>query len=414
MYTHMYASVHALALQDLPLFLIHTVSASQTGIRRNLMECLIVRKIGDPPLAYTSVGENNNGWGFTLRELMQYAGNVTLDDFNEGNVVPVRPGTKTPVCNMTQIRYRHTGFILTLRFRYWNYQAWPEAYWDLPSFPWDALLLPVMEAFDSIGVLFEMYAHVELQPQAWGFVGAEPVTEGALLSTVARIQFVGSGRFGQLSSVLIISSLVEAVVLMGIASTVTLFVARFLYGEAFREVTETTFERFGHHENHKDDDSQGKTKRKSTFAKVDRRTGIRSAAGSASASKDIEIAAGSGAVPGLSRATARLLQDLALNERLRTDPTDETLLQGYLRRRLSGESDATALKSLCLQLETSKSAQIGARLSGIAEKCVSQIGANEENMAVSELLELAERWRDEKPDMERQDSMMSNVLRQWL
>jgi len=386
-------------VEDLPLFLIHTVSASQTGIRRNLMECLIVRKIGDPPLAYTSVGENNNGWGFTLRELMQYAGNVTLDDFNEGNVVPVRPGTK--------IRYRHTGFILTLRFRYWNYQAWPEAYWDLPSFPWEWQPSEPRCAVE-----------VELQPQAWGFVGAEPVTEGALLSTVARIQFVGSGRFGQLSSVLIISSLVEAVVLMGIASTVTLFVARFLYGEAFREVTETTFERFGH-ENHKDDDSQGKTKRKSTFAKVDRRTGIRSAAGSvynseASASKDIEIAAGSGAVPGLSRATARLLQDLALNERLRTDPTDETLLQGYLRRRLSGESDATALKSLCLQLETSKSAQIGARLSGIAEKCVSQIGANEENMAVSELLELAERWRDEKPDMERQDSMMSNVLRQWL
>ena len=27
---------------------------------------------------------------------------MTLDDFNEGNVVPVRPGTKTPVCNMSQ------------------------------------------------------------------------------------------------------------------------------------------------------------------------------------------------------------------------------------------------------------------------------------------------------------------------
>ena len=26
---------------------------------------------GDPPLAYTSVSENNNGWAFTLRELMQ-------------------------------------------------------------------------------------------------------------------------------------------------------------------------------------------------------------------------------------------------------------------------------------------------------------------------------------------------------
>lgn len=41
---------------------------------------------------------------------MNYAGNYSLDDFNEGNVVDVRPGTS--------IRLRHTGFILTLRFRF--------------------------------------------------------------------------------------------------------------------------------------------------------------------------------------------------------------------------------------------------------------------------------------------------------
>lgn len=37
----------------------------------------------------------------------------------------------------------------------------------------------------------------------------------ALLRTVARIQFVGSGRFGEVSWLLIVSALIEAFVLMG-------------------------------------------------------------------------------------------------------------------------------------------------------------------------------------------------------
>eukprot|EP00434_Breviolum_minutum_P017233 symbB.v1.2.015213.t1/scaffold1104.1/size137596/9 len=128
---------------------------------------------------------------------MNYAGNYSLDDFNEGNVVDVRPGTS--------IRLRHTGFILTLRFRYWNYKSWPEDYWDYVSFPgnWQP-----SKPQCSI--------EVELQPQAWGFTGAEPDPEGSILKTVARIQFVGSGRFGEVSWLLIVSALIEAFVLMGI------------------------------------------------------------------------------------------------------------------------------------------------------------------------------------------------------
>ena len=44
-----------------------------------------------------------------MRKLLEWAGNYNLDDFNDGNVVEIRPGTK--------IRLRHTGFILTVRFR---------------------------------------------------------------------------------------------------------------------------------------------------------------------------------------------------------------------------------------------------------------------------------------------------------
>ena len=52
--------------------------------------------------------------------------------------------------------------------------------------------------------------------QAWGFTGADPDPEGSILKTVARIQFIGSGRFGELSWLLMVSALIEAFVLMGV------------------------------------------------------------------------------------------------------------------------------------------------------------------------------------------------------
>jgi hypothetical protein len=36
------------------------------------------------------------------------------------------------------------------------------------------------------------------------------------LKTVARIQFIGSGKFGELSWLLMVSALIEAFVLMGV------------------------------------------------------------------------------------------------------------------------------------------------------------------------------------------------------
>lgn len=52
--------------------------------------------------------------------------------------------------------------------------------------------------------------------QAWGFTGADPDPEGSILKAVARIQFIGSGKFGELSWLLMVSALIEAFVLMGV------------------------------------------------------------------------------------------------------------------------------------------------------------------------------------------------------
>ena len=46
----------------------------------------------------------------------RYAGNVTLDDVNEGNVVPVRPGTKTPVCTLIVVGSKGFGLPQPLAF----------------------------------------------------------------------------------------------------------------------------------------------------------------------------------------------------------------------------------------------------------------------------------------------------------
>eukprot|EP00971_Amphidinium_carterae_P155159 3076862-Amphidinium_carterae.1 len=62
-------------VEDLPLFLIHTVSASQAQIKRTSMECFIVGVGTTDLLGRVTVGANNNGWAFSLRQLLQYAGN---------------------------------------------------------------------------------------------------------------------------------------------------------------------------------------------------------------------------------------------------------------------------------------------------------------------------------------------------
>ncbi|CAK9024059.1 unnamed protein product [Durusdinium trenchii] len=308
-------------VEDLPLFLIHTVSATGIGITRSLLPCKIVSPDG-VILDYANPGENNNGWAFTLRKLLQYAGNVSLDNLNQGNVVEVAPGTL--------IRLRHTGFILTLRFRYWNYKSWPEEYWDYQSFPWE---WRPSEPQCSL--------EVELQPQAWGFVGADEEPEGSVLRSVARIQFVGSGQFGELSWLLVVTSLIEAFVLMGIASSVTLHVARCLYGDMFRQVTETSYEKVTTQA-----DAAAQT-RSSRMMGRNRTSAFQQTKPNSGSQLDLtnaplqEVTISNG----LSRRTLHLLWHLAkVPDVPKFD--GETLLQSYLECRFLGLSNVEALTTL--------------------------------------------------------------------
>jgi len=340
-------------VEDLPLFLIHTVSASGIGIKESLLTCKIIRD--GEILDAATAGENNNGWAFTLRKLMNYAGNYSLDDFNEGNVVDVRPGTS--------IRLRHTGFILTLRFRYWNYKSWPEDYWDYVSFPgnWQP-----SKPQCSI--------EVELQPQAWGFTGAEPDPEGSILKTVARIQFVGSGRFGEVSWLLIVSALIEAFVLMGIASQVTLHVARCLYGDMFREVTETSYEKVSWKLTEEAaDDAPGRAK--------SQRSAVGSKRKSAFKPKNQGVAIQE---TGVSQRTKLLLRQVAQPQM--THFEGEGLLQRYLERRCLGCKDVEAVNAIGVQHT--------AALIEAAEKAMLML--NDHDEAYEMLEKLSKRWRLEE------------------
>lgn len=352
-------------IEDLPLFLIHTVSASSIGIKASLLSCKIIRdgKI----LGEASAGANNNGWAFTLRQLLEYAGNYSLDDINEGNVVDVRPGTL--------IRLRHTGFILTLRFRYWNFKSWPEDYWDHRSFPWD---WTPSEPQCSI--------EVELQPQAWGFTGADPDPEGSILKTVARIQFIGSGKFGELSWLLMVSALIEAFVLMGIASQVTLHVARCLYGEMFREVTETSYEKVVWQSEEENGDDPGLQKSGRSMFGRQRKSAFKAKhAGALDLSPSIPVDAVAIREVGLTRRTQLLLQHLAAPAVARFE--GELLLQSYLERRLLGFTDFEATDAL-----GSSNAQ---RLIDAAEKALS-IMEDHDDETYALLEKLSRRWRLEE------------------
>lgn len=367
-------------IEDLPLFLIHTVSASSIGIKESLLSCKIIRdgKI----LGEASAGANNNGWAFTLRQLLEYAGDYSLDDFNEGNVVDVRPGTL--------IRLRHTGFILTLRFRYWNYKSWPEDYWDHRSFPWD---WTPSEPQCSI--------EVELQPQAWGFIGADPDPEGSILRTVARVQFIGSGQFGELSWLLMVTALIEAFVLMGIASQVTLHVARCLYGEMFREVTETSYEKVVWQSEEDNGDDPGRQKSGSTFGRKRKSAFKAKHAGPAAGAKLAESRSDLNFSPsmlpadavairevGLTRRTHLLLQHLAKTPAVARFE-GELLLQSYLERRLLGLSDMEATNAL-----GSSNAQ---GLIDAAEKALSIMEDHDgDDEAYALLQKLSKRWRLEE------------------
>lgn len=223
-----FESFFANGVEDLPLFLINTVSATGIGIKQSLLPCKIV----DPSSWVESWDVRDLRWScarhhgargkqqwlglhfeafwrkfsrtFSVRKLLEWAGNYNLDDFNDGNVVEIRPGTK--------IRLRHTGFILTVRFRCSegvslrllssfrllelqelarglsevthlevravlkrkesNERKSCEEYWDYKTFPWD---WRPSEPQCSL--------EVELQPQAWGFTGADPDPEGSILRT---------------------------------------------------------------------------------------------------------------------------------------------------------------------------------------------------------------------------------------
>eukprot|EP00971_Amphidinium_carterae_P177261 3515355-Amphidinium_carterae.1 len=123
--------------------------------------------------------------------------------------------------------------------------SWPDAYWDYETFPWDWRPSEPRCALE-----------VELQRQAWGFLGADKDGNVSVLKSVARVQFLGSGQFGRPSSRLVVSTLVEAFVLVGIASSVTVRVAKLLYGDSFRECTETSFQIMSH-ERESSDKSNG-------------------------------------------------------------------------------------------------------------------------------------------------------------
>mmetsp|Transcript_25372 Transcript_25372/g.59004 ORF Transcript_25372/g.59004 Transcript_25372/m.59004 type:complete len:629 (-) Transcript_25372:50-1936(-) len=406
-------------VEDLPLFLIHTVSASGSGIQRTQMSCMIVESIGGKELGRVQENEARNGWSFSLRQLLQYAGNVSLDDKNLGNEVPVQPGTK--------IRLRHTGFILTLRFRYWNYMAWPDPYWYFTSFPFDWQPSEPRCALE-----------VELQPQAWGFLGADASADGSVLRSVARIQFLGSGQFGTVSTRLVVSSFVEAFVLMGIASTVTLRVAKLLYGDVFRDVTETSFEMKTVKLEH--DAKSGsrlfglrkKSSLTSTFEPRESRKGLRGASASslngtapvksqqvllegggaaavaaaaaepspqASQRMSVPKLAPSGPYDRLSPSTVRLLENLAeLSEFAPTTAfdEDEPLLQAYLRRRLAGFSDDSTLKALSLQ-QPPGDVPARAKLSWTAEKILAQVAPEERDPGLQLLAHLQSQWQQKGP-----------------
>lgn len=287
-------------------------------------------------------------------------------------MVDVRPGTL--------IRLRHTGFILTLRFRYWNYKSWPEDYWDHRSFPWD---WTPSEPQCSI--------EVELQPQAWGFTGADPDPEGSILKTVARIQFIGSGRFGEVSWLLMVSALIEAFVLMGIASSVTLHVARCLYGEMFREVTETSYEKVVWQSEEENGDDPGlKKSERSVFGRKRKSAFKAKHAGATLSRSDLNLspAMTADAVAirevGLTRRTQLLLQHLAVPAVPRFE--GELLLQNYLERRLLGLTDLQATDAL-----GSSNAQ---RLIDAAEKALSIMDDDDETYAL--LAMLSKGWRLEE------------------
>jgi len=239
-------SHYVYGVEDVPLFVIHTASAPDSGFQVNNLPCNIVadkesgtiegargthEKLDLGVMDYGPT--NGNGWMTNLRQLLQYAGadNArTLEDWNEGNNMEMEPGSK--------VRLRFTGFILNLRFKYWNYASLPSPEWGWRSFP-----------FDWSPSQARCELRVELQKQAWGYTGAMTEPGGTVSRHVARIKMTGEGQFGTVSLILIISVFVEAVVLLSAASAVGVFLAKHcFYGRNYRELVEIVYDTIVDHD----------------------------------------------------------------------------------------------------------------------------------------------------------------------
>ena len=226
----------------LPLFLIHTVSAQDLQIKKRNLRCLIVSSDGAQVLGEMSdKSTNGKGWMFTLSELLSYAdGGVNIDSPNHGNNFSFFPpvgsdGNATP----STVALRFTGFILAMRFTYWNYapidgqlgQYWGYEKFDLGWSPME----PRCEV------------RVELQEQAWGFAGALESADGDIVyRNFARVKFIASGSFGRVSTQRMVLTLVEAIVLLGAANTVVAFLAEKFFGYEFKCVLTPDCKSAGH------------------------------------------------------------------------------------------------------------------------------------------------------------------------
>merc|ERR1712232_1427731 len=82
---------------------------------------------------------------------------------------------------------------------------------------------------------------ISVATQAWGFVGGLDEGDRVVYPNVARIKWVGVGNFGVFSPARLVANLVEAVVLGGIAVSVTTGVARFWLGASFQQATTNVY-----------------------------------------------------------------------------------------------------------------------------------------------------------------------------